>query len=171
MELGEGDDLKNFYANLCKKEAPLPQMVRLLVMWPSSHDATKLVMERLNESYASISTETPCTSAKEDSPKPSLSLVQCLQAYTAPEPLDSADFRCPNCRTFNTIQTRITKLPPVLILHLTRFRQNANDSPDGSTKFEHSKSSLLVKFPIKSLDMSKFLTLSKSDSKDLIGSF
>lgn len=87
---------------------------------------------------------------------PGDSLVGCLRRYTFAEILDgtSDDWRCTECNSSTSRavkQTSITKLPPVLTMHLKRFEFSGRQGR--ATKLE-----TFVSFPLDGLDMSPYLT-------------
>ena len=87
---------------------------------------------------------------------PGDSLIGCLRRFTFAEILDgfSDDWRCTECNspTSRAVkQTSITKLPPVLTMHLKRFEFSGHKAR--ATKLE-----TFVSFPLDGLDMSPYLT-------------
>jgi ubiquitin C-terminal hydrolase len=87
---------------------------------------------------------------------PGDSLVGCLRRFTFAEILDGTDdWRCPDCNTSTSRavkQTSITKLPPVLTMHLKRFEFL------GGHQARATKLETFVSFPLDGLDMSPYLT-------------
>jgi ubiquitin C-terminal hydrolase len=88
---------------------------------------------------------------------PGDSLIGCLRRFTFAEVLDGAsqDWRCPNCNSADSRavrQTSITKLPPVLTMHLKRFEFS------GGYQARARKLETFVSFPLDGLDMSPYLT-------------
>ena len=87
---------------------------------------------------------------------PGDSLIGCLRRFTFAEILDgtSDDWRCTECNTSSRAikQTSITKLPPVLTMHMKRF-DFVGGPKAGPTKIE-----TFVSFPLDGLDMSPYLT-------------
>ncbi|XP_055045920.2 ubiquitin carboxyl-terminal hydrolase 31 isoform X1 [Misgurnus anguillicaudatus] len=74
-------------------------------------------------------------------------LAQCFQLYTKEEQLAPDDaWRCPHCRQLQQgrIKLSLWTLPDVLILHLKRFRQDA----DRRVKMQN-----MVRFPLIGMDM------------------
>ena len=87
---------------------------------------------------------------------PGDSLIGCLRRFTFAEILDgsSDDWRCTECNSSSSRaikQTSITKLPPVLTMHLKRFEFSGHQAR--ATKLE-----TFVSFPLDGLDMSPYLT-------------
>ncbi|XP_077306308.1 ubiquitin carboxyl-terminal hydrolase 31 [Lithobates pipiens] len=75
------------------------------------------------------------------------SLSQCFQLYTKEEQLAPGNaWRCPHCKQLQqgSIKLSLWTLPDVLILHLKRFRQDA----DRRVKLQN-----MVRFPLVGLDM------------------
>lgn len=78
-------------------------------------------------------------------------LFDCLASFIQLEELaDSELYYCPNCKEKqkSTKKFWIRRLPNVLCLHLKRFRWNAHF---------RTKVDSVVEFPLKSLDMSKYI--------------
>ncbi|KAM6297487.1 LOW QUALITY PROTEIN: ubiquitin carboxyl-terminal hydrolase 43 [Aegotheles albertisi] len=77
----------------------------------------------------------------------SCTLDECFQLYTKEEQLAPDDaWRCPHCKVpqQGTVKLSLWTLPDILIIHLKRFRQEA----------EHRhKLTTLVRFPLRGLDM------------------
>jgi ubiquitin C-terminal hydrolase len=87
---------------------------------------------------------------------PGDSLIGCLRRFTFAEILDgiSDDWRCTECNSSTSRavkQTSITKLPPILTMHLKRFEFSGHQAR--ATKLE-----TFVSFPLDGLDMSPYLT-------------
>jgi ubiquitin C-terminal hydrolase len=84
----------------------------------------------------------------------SLSLQDCLRAYTASEKLDGKEaFSCEKCRekTAATKHLRLHRLPDALVLHLKRFKH-------GGAGRGGDKLATDVVFPLRSLDLSNHLS-------------
>lgn len=87
---------------------------------------------------------------------PGDSLIGCLRRFTFAEILDgtSDDWRCTECNSSSSRavkQTSITKLPPVLTMHLKRFEFSGHQA-------RAAKLETFVSFPLDGLDMSPYLT-------------
>ena len=76
-------------------------------------------------------------------------LAQCLELFKKKEKLEGYDCEMCKVRTIANIQPGISKLPDILIMHLKRFHFESGYLD----KIED-----LVTFPIKGLDMSRYLT-------------
>ncbi|XP_071620745.1 LOW QUALITY PROTEIN: ubiquitin carboxyl-terminal hydrolase 43, partial [Heliangelus exortis] len=77
----------------------------------------------------------------------SCTLDECFQLYTKEEQLAPDDaWRCPRCQVpqQGTVKLSLWTLPDILIIHLKRFRQVAE---------QRHKLSTLVRFPLRGLDM------------------
>lgn len=78
-------------------------------------------------------------------------LFDCLASFIQLEELAESElYFCPNCKSKqrSTKKFWIRRLPNVLCLHLKRFRWNAHF---------RTKVDSVVEFPLKSLDMSKYI--------------
>ena len=81
-------------------------------------------------------------------------ITESLESLTTAEDLDEENkWKCEKCKENRKakVQIKIKKLPPVLIIHLKRFKKT-----QGGTKNE--KLDCRVDFPLKDLDLSKFTT-------------
>ncbi|KAL2101684.1 hypothetical protein ACEWY4_003445 [Coilia grayii] len=88
-------------------------------------------------------------------------LAQCLQLYTREEQLAPDDaWRCPHCKQLQQgrIKLSLWTLPDVLILHLKRFRQEA----DRRVKMQN-----MVRFPLVSMDMAPHMVKRSQSSWSL----
>lgn len=90
-------------------------------------------------------------------PLPSMHLSECFDRFTASETLPSADYTCRKCEAQQTATKRLSlsRLPPVLPLHLKRFSHSKNASTKLDTK---------IKFPL-TIDLSRYGSGSKSGTK------
>lgn len=78
-------------------------------------------------------------------------LTQCLQAFIEPEILGPEDkWFCPNCKEHIQAEKKMSiwRLPPILIVHLKRFKYSQNSSFSYQS---HSREKIetFVNFPIK----------------------
>ncbi|XP_051491180.1 ubiquitin carboxyl-terminal hydrolase 43 [Apus apus] len=93
----------------------------------------------------------------------SCTLDQCFQLYTKEEQLAPDDaWRCPHCQVpqQGTVKLSLWTLPDILIIHLKRFRQEA----------EHRhKLNTLVRFPLRGLDMAPHVAQRGQPSGQLLG--
>lgn len=91
------------------------------------------------------------------------SIMECLQSYTALEPLSSEGYNCRGCRTLRSAskQLRIRKLPAILCIHIKRFGIK-QASPFNEEKYEGK-----IDFPL-SLDMAPYTTKSSKDKGELL---
>ncbi|XP_031429222.1 ubiquitin carboxyl-terminal hydrolase 31 isoform X2 [Clupea harengus] len=88
-------------------------------------------------------------------------LAQCLQLYTREEELAPDDaWRCPHCKQLQQgrIKLSLWTLPDVLILHLKRFRQEA----DRRVKMQN-----MVRFPLLGMDMAPHMVKRSQSSWSL----
>ncbi|KAM6957914.1 ubiquitin carboxyl-terminal hydrolase 31 [Aplochiton taeniatus] len=88
-------------------------------------------------------------------------LAQCLQLYTKEEQLAPDDaWRCPHCKQLQQgrIKLSLWTLPDVLILHLKRFRQEA----DRRVKMQN-----MVRFPLLGMDMAPHMVKRSQSSWSL----
>lgn len=78
-------------------------------------------------------------------------LYQCLDAFVKEEVLEKSEaWNCPNCKTLRkaTKQLSLSRLPPVLMIHLKRFSFKGPFT---------DKLETLVDFPLKNLDLTNYL--------------
>ncbi|KAJ8399797.1 hypothetical protein AAFF_G00405270 [Aldrovandia affinis] len=88
-------------------------------------------------------------------------LAQCFQLYTKEEQLAPDDaWRCPHCKQLQqgSIKLSLWTLPDILILHLKRFRQEA----DRRMKMQN-----MVKFPLVGMDMAPHMVKRSQSSWSL----
>ncbi|CAK9293017.1 unnamed protein product [Gordionus sp. m RMFG-2023] len=78
----------------------------------------------------------------------------CLRLFLSPEPI--SDWRCPNCnkRTRACKKLFLWSIPPILIIHLMRFKN------EGQT---HKKITTCVDFPLNGFDLSNYCSSSRED--------
>ncbi|KAH8110726.1 cysteine proteinase [Phellopilus nigrolimitatus] len=80
-----------------------------------------------------------------------VTLQQCLDAFVQEEVMEKADaWQCPNCKTLRKATKRlsISRLPPVLLIHLKRFMTKGHFT---------DKLETFVDFPLKGLDMTNYM--------------
>jgi len=104
--------------------------------------------------------ESQAAAAQSKEPK-HFSIYECIDMFTKPELLDKENlWYCNVCKDHKqaTKTMELYKTPKILILHLKRFRTNRVSSI-GSFFFTSSSSKItsLVDFPIKGLDMRKYV--------------
>jgi rubrerythrin len=93
------------------------------------------------------------TNHAEKYPDGNLTLKNCFEALTNPEKLDEENkWLCEKCKQHTRANFRLSikELPPVLILHLKRFKKSANGA--------FSKITDAVDFPIEDLSIADFTT-------------
>ncbi|GBM73315.1 Ubiquitin carboxyl-terminal hydrolase 3 [Araneus ventricosus] len=96
--------------------------------------------------------------SKDDEP-PSIQLLDCLSSFTELEELaDSELYLCHSCKCKQRSTKRfwIRRLPNVLCLHLKRFRWN---------NFFRTKLDNYIDFPVKGLDMNKFVLVNRHETR------
>jgi ubiquitin carboxyl-terminal hydrolase 4/11/15 len=79
-----------------------------------------------------------------------MTLQQCLQLFIEPEVLGPDDkWYCPHCKEHIQAEKRMSvwRLPPILIIHLKRFKYNQYSS-FGYMSNSREKIDTTVKFPI-----------------------
>ncbi|GAM84932.1 hypothetical protein ANO11243_029350 [Dothideomycetidae sp. 11243] len=83
---------------------------------------------------------------------PPVSLMDCFDRFTAPETLPATDYTCTRCSSAQQATKRLslTRLPPVLPIHLKRFSHSKNNG--SSIKLDTR-----VRFPT-TVDLSPYLT-------------
>jgi ubiquitin carboxyl-terminal hydrolase 8 len=88
--------------------------------------------------------------------KSGIPLGQCLDLYTKKQKID--DYSCDNCnsKTIAIIDTKLSRIPDILIVHLKRFAYHGGYLE----KIED-----LVTFPLNNLDISKHLSRFKKKSQ------
>jgi len=80
-----------------------------------------------------------------------VTLYQCLDAFVKPEVLEKSEmWNCPRCKTLRqaTKQLSLSRLPPVLLIHLKRFSIKGPFT---------DKLETFVDFPTKGLDLSNYM--------------
>ena len=78
-------------------------------------------------------------------------LHQCLDAFVSEEVMEKEDaWNCPNCKALRraTKQLSISRLPPVLLIHLKRFTTKGHFT---------DKLETFVDFPLKGLDLTNYM--------------
>lgn len=103
-----------------------------------------------------------------------ITLQQCLQMFIEPEVLGPDDkWYCPNCKEHMQAEKKMSvwRLPPILIIHLKRFKYHHNPS-FGYLSDSRVKIDALIKFPVHNLDMEPFCSSTNDSSQtryDLFG--
>ncbi|NXU06791.1 UBP43 hydrolase, partial [Buphagus erythrorhynchus] len=90
-------------------------------------------------------------------------LDECFQLYTKEEQLAPDDaWRCPHCKVpqQGTVKLSLWTLPEILIIHLKRFRQVAE---------QRHKLTTLVRFPLRGLDMAPHVAQRGQPGGQLLG--
>jgi ubiquitin carboxyl-terminal hydrolase 22/27/51 len=84
----------------------------------------------------------------------SMDLSECLERYTSAEILSSEGYHCRKCNAASEAKKKLSlsRLPPVVPIHLKRFAHNKSTSSKISTK---------VRFPL-SLDLTPYITSAKA---------
>jgi len=80
-----------------------------------------------------------------------VTLTQCLDAFVKSEVMEKTDaWHCPSCKTLRkaTKQLSLSRLPPVLLIHLKRFQVKGPFT---------DKIETLVEFPLRSLDLTNYM--------------
>ncbi|XP_056362287.1 ubiquitin carboxyl-terminal hydrolase 43, partial [Oenanthe melanoleuca] len=93
----------------------------------------------------------------------SCTLDECFQLYTKEEQLAPDDaWRCPHCKVpqQGTVKLSLWTLPEILIIHLKRFRQVAE---------QRHKLTTLVRFPLRGLDMAPHVAQRGQPGGQLLG--
>ncbi|XP_065503713.1 ubiquitin carboxyl-terminal hydrolase 43 [Caloenas nicobarica] len=93
----------------------------------------------------------------------SCTLDECFQLYTKEEQLAPDDaWRCPHCKVpqQGTVKLSLWTLPDILIIHLKRFRQVAE---------QRHKLTTLVRFPLRGLDMAPHVAQRGQASGQMLG--
>ena len=101
------------------------------------------------------------TKSKSNSADGSTSIQDCFRAFSLPDTLDEKNsWYCPNCKKHvqATKKMEIFKAPPILVIHLKRFK---------STGHYREKITIPIRFPIENLDISEFVKGQNSDLYDL----
>lgn len=87
-------------------------------------------------------------------------LYQCLDAFVKEEVLEKSEaWNCPRCKTLRkaTKQLTISRLPPVLLIHLKRFSFKGPFT---------DKLETLVDFPLKDLDLTNYVPMPMPPNAD-----
>ncbi|CAF0807692.1 unnamed protein product [Rotaria sordida] len=87
-----------------------------------------------------------------------VTLQQCLQLFIEPEVLGPDDkWYCPNCKEHIQAEKKISiwRLPPILIIHLKRFKYS-HSSSFGYMSSSREKIDTTIKFPIHDLNMTPY---------------
>lgn len=97
------------------------------------------------------------TGAKETAP---MDLTECLDRFTSAEILSSDSYHCRKCSSSQTATKKLSlsRLPPVVPIHLKRFSHSKSSS-------HSSKVETKIRFPF-SLDLTSYTTSSSAKSKD-----
>jgi len=80
-----------------------------------------------------------------------VSLYQCLDAFVKEEVMEKSDaWNCPHCKTLRkaTKNLSLSRLPPVLLIHLKRFSSKGHFT---------DKIETFVDYPLKSLDLTNYM--------------
>lgn len=91
-----------------------------------------------------------------------VTLEQCLQLFIEPEVLGPDDkWYCPQCKEHIQAEKKMSvwRLPPILIIHLKRFKYNHYSSLNYMSNYRE-KIDTTIKFPIHNLDMSPYCSSS-----------
>ncbi|KAM7381764.1 hypothetical protein PAMA_012556 [Pampus argenteus] len=135
-----------------------PPHVKIVVEWDK--ETKDYLFKRTEDEY--IPDAESVRQAKEQHLQPqTCSLAQCFQLYTKEEQLAPDDaWRCPHCKQLQqgSIKLSLWTLPDILILHLKRFRQDA----DRRMKMQN-----MVKFPLTGMDMAPHMVKRSQSSWSL----
>lgn len=107
------------------------------------------------DSFSNLSLELPATNSR-------CHIEDCFDMYFNGENI--VGWNCPGCHQSRSAVKKldISKLPPILVIHLKRFYA------DGSTALSrYSKKHNYVSFPLKNLDLSPYLTRSEKNSRKM----
>jgi len=87
----------------------------------------------------------------------SITLRECLSAFTKEEELDEGAWYCGNCKQHQKgkMRSSLHRLPDILVIHIKRFNMTARWREKIRTK---------VVFPLSSLDLSEFISDMKTDN-------
>ena len=145
--------------NLCSVEGIAPH-VKLALEWDAPAKSQIIADDRdFVEEHASVKQV-----AKSPEEATTVTLQECFSLYTKAETLGDGDaWFCPQCKRKQEVVKRmgLWSLPDVLIIHLKRFRQTANNASN--------KLSTMVEFPLEGCDMSPFVTKGEAANKDPVG--
>ncbi|XP_023154178.2 ubiquitin carboxyl-terminal hydrolase 31-like [Amphiprion ocellaris] len=135
-----------------------PPHVKIVVEWDK--ETKDYLFKRTEDEY--IPDAESVRQVKEQHLQPqTCSLAQCFQLYTKEEQLAPDDaWRCPHCKQLQqgSIKLSLWTLPDILILHLKRFRQDA----DRRMKMQN-----MVKFPLTGMDMAPHMVKRSQSSWSL----
>ncbi|AWP17591.1 putative ubiquitin carboxyl-terminal hydrolase 31-like [Scophthalmus maximus] len=135
-----------------------PPHVKIVVEWDK--ETKDFLFKRTEDEY--IPDAESVRQVKEQHLQPqTCSLAQCFQLYTKEEQLAPDDaWRCPHCKQLQqgSIKLSLWTLPDILILHLKRFRQDA----DRRMKMQN-----MVKFPLTGMDMAPHMVKRSQSSWSL----
>ncbi|XP_028286541.1 ubiquitin carboxyl-terminal hydrolase 31-like [Parambassis ranga] len=135
-----------------------PPHVKIVVEWDK--ETKDYLFKRTEDEY--IPDAESVRQVKEQHLQPqTCSLAQCFQLYTKEEQLAPDDaWRCPHCKQLQqgSIKLSLWTLPDILILHLKRFRQDA----DRRMKMQN-----MVKFPLTGMDMAPHIVKRSQSSWSL----
>lgn len=90
---------------------------------------------------------------KEEKKEPEVQIYDCFRQFEQPEQLgEDNQWYCSKCKKHQQAikKMEIYKAPPILIIHLKRFKESA-------TKYFPGKLEAMVNFPIQDLDLSEFV--------------
>ncbi|CAF3885372.1 unnamed protein product [Adineta steineri] len=89
-----------------------------------------------------------------------ITLQQCLQLFIEPEVLGADDkWYCPHCKEHIQAEKKMSvwRLPPILIIHLKRFKYNhCSSSLGGYISSSREKLDTTVKYPVHNLNMAPY---------------
>ncbi|XP_071029486.1 ubiquitin carboxyl-terminal hydrolase 31-like [Oncorhynchus clarkii lewisi] len=135
-----------------------PPHVKIVVEWDKE---TKDYLFGLTEEEYIPDAESVYLHREQHHQPQACTLAQCLQLYTKEEQLAPDDaWRCPHCKQLQQgrIKLSLWTLPDVLILHLKRFRQEA----DRRVKMQN-----MVRFPLLGMDMAPHMVKRSQSSWSL----
>ena len=121
----------------------------------------KVLIPRTQKSSSGYEKMKEFTKPKNTSGDGSTTIQDCFRAFSLPDTLDEKNsWYCPNCKKHvqATKKMEIFKAPPILIIHLKRFK---------STGHFREKITTAIKFPMENLDISEFVKGQNSDLYDL----
>ncbi|XP_056153201.1 ubiquitin carboxyl-terminal hydrolase 31-like [Lampris incognitus] len=135
-----------------------PPHVKIVVEWDK--ETKDYLFKRTEDEYIPNAESVRQTKEQHLQPQ-TCSLAQCFQLYTKEEQLAPDDaWRCPHCKQLQqgSIKLSLWTLPDILILHLKRFRQDA----DRRMKMQN-----MVKFPLIGMDMAPHMVKRSQSSWSL----
>eukprot|EP00826_Nyctotherus_ovalis_P052571 TRINITY_DN6691_c0_g1_i6.p1 TRINITY_DN6691_c0_g1~~TRINITY_DN6691_c0_g1_i6.p1 ORF type:complete len:379 (+),score=71.81 TRINITY_DN6691_c0_g1_i6:48-1139(+) len=124
----------------------------------SNYFKLELIFNRNQEKAIISNTDFECTRAiKTEAGEgiADISIYDCLNNFVKWETLDKDNFwYCPSCKLEVSAKKKLefTRAPPILVLHLKRFKTNSQDQFTGSDRIN-----TLIDFPLVGLDFSKYL--------------